>query len=219
MASSQLKPNLLKGAIVAVDVKTSKTTTIAFQYNPQTVTRSLTPKMDMEEPRAQSLHFQGAPEETFTLKIMLDAADQLEAGNKTALRKGIHPQLAALEALIYPQSKQVTEIAKRLKKGEIEVGMRYDAPLTLFVWGPARVLPVMINSFSITEEIFDVKLNPIRAEIDISLRALSYNDLHPDHKGHKLFLTYQKNKESLAKDGITGNANKVVGFDVSGRVR
>ena len=132
-----------------------------------------------------------------SLKIMIDAADQLETGDKTAQRKGIYPQLAALEALVYPQSQQVKEMAKLVQKGQIEVGIRYDAPLTLFVWGPARVVPVTIQSFSITEQAFDSTLNPIRAEMDISLKALSYDDVHPDHKAHKLFLTYQQNKEKL----------------------
>ena len=218
MPASSLLPKLNKGAIVVVDVKTSQTTTIAFQYNPETVTRSLTPKMETG-PRMQGLYFEGAPDETFSLKIMIDAADQLETGEKTAQRKGIYPQLAALEAMVYPQSQQVKEMAKLVQKGQIEVGIRYDAPLTLFVWGPARVVPVTIQSFSITEQAFDSTLNPIRAEMDISLKALSYDDVHPDHKAHKLFLTYQQNKEKLAGDAATQNANQVVGFDVSGRVR
>jgi hypothetical protein len=45
MSPSPLSPRLLKGAIVAVDLDKSKQTTIAFQYNPETVTRTLEPQL------------------------------------------------------------------------------------------------------------------------------------------------------------------------------
>ena len=81
----------------------------------------------------------------------------------------------------------------------------YDAPFTLFVWGPQRVLPVILTSFTITEEMFDGDLNPIQASVKLGLRALSYSDLNPQHKGYKLFLTYQKKKEVMAQI-VTGSA-------------
>ena len=51
------------------------------------------------------------------------------------------------------------------------------APLTLFVWGPQRVLPVRLTELSVTEEAFDPQLNPIRAKVSLGLRVLTYNDL------------------------------------------
>jgi hypothetical protein len=45
MSPSPLSPRLLKGAIVAVDPETSKQTTIAFQYNPETLKRTLQPQI------------------------------------------------------------------------------------------------------------------------------------------------------------------------------
>ena len=38
-------PRLLKGAIVAIDPATSGRSTIVFQYNPETVKRSLEPQL------------------------------------------------------------------------------------------------------------------------------------------------------------------------------
>jgi hypothetical protein len=40
-----------------------------------------------------------------------------------------------------------------------------EAPLTLYVWSKQRVLPVLLTKLSVTEEAFDINLNPIRAKI------------------------------------------------------
>ena len=50
-----------------------------------------------------------------------------------------------------------------------------DAPLTLFVWSKSRIVPVKITEFSVTEEMFDSNLNPIRARISLGLRVLTDN--------------------------------------------
>jgi hypothetical protein len=60
------------------------------------------------------------------------------------------------------------------------------------------VVPVRITDFSITEEAFDVALNPIRAKVNITLRVLSVDDLGFDHKGGNIYMAYQKSKEALA---------------------
>ncbi|HTG17471.1 MAG TPA: hypothetical protein VK747_19635, partial [Blastocatellia bacterium] len=73
-----------------------------------------------------------------------------------------------------------------------------EMPLTLFVWSTTRILPVRLTEFSITEEAFDVALNPIRAKVSLGMRVLSVNDLGFDHKGGNLFVSYLKQKEQLA---------------------
>ena len=42
-----------------------------------------------------------------------------------------------------------------------------QAPLLLFIWSKNRILPVRLTDFSVTEEAFDVSLNPIRAKVDL----------------------------------------------------
>ena len=69
------------------------------------------------------------------------------------------------------------------------------APLTLFIWGPTRVLPVRLTDFTITEEAHDVNLNPIRAKVSLSLQVLSYSDLSVTHPGYHLFLTHRTVKK------------------------
>ena len=63
-----------------------------------------------------------------------------------------------------------------------------EAPLTLFVWSKQRVVPVRVTDLSITEEAFDVTLNPIRAKVSLGLRVLSVDDLGFDHRGGTLFM-------------------------------
>jgi hypothetical protein len=225
MSPSPLSPRLLKGAIVAIDLATSKQTTIAFQYNPETLSRTLTPqrptKSEKEDQRAIALRYSGAPQETFSsVEIHLDASDALESGDATAKNLGIYPQLCALEVLAYPSSQQVVENEKLLKQGKMEVASGYDAPLTLLVWGPQRVLPVQLTSMTITETIFDTQLNPVQATVKLEMHALTYSDLDPSHKGYSLFLAYQKSKERQARQGSTGgDTRELLGVDVGARLR
>ena len=102
-----------------------------------------------------------------------------------------------------------------LHADKMEVASGYDAPLTLFVWGPQRVLPVQLTSMTVTETIFDAQLNPIQATVKLEMRALTYSDLDPNHKGYSLFLAYQKSKEGQARRGATGgNTRELLGVDV-----
>ncbi|MEQ8962532.1 MAG: hypothetical protein RLP02_32170, partial [Coleofasciculus sp. C2-GNP5-27] len=83
------------------------------------------------------------------------------------------------------------------------------APPTLFVWGDKRVLPVRLTSFSITEEAYDALLNPIRANVELSLLVLSYVDLSPSQVGHYLFLTHQIQKEVMATTNVFNSVQNI----------
>src|SRR5260370_38453092 len=86
----------------------------------------------------------------------------------------------------------------RARQGGPEI-VPAEVPLTLFSWGTNRVVPVRLNSFSITEEEFDPHLNPTRAKVSLDLTALNYNDLGLKTRGGKAYMTYQKDKERMAK--------------------
>jgi hypothetical protein len=77
-----------------------------------------------------------------------------------------------------------------------------EAPLTLFVWSKNRVLPVRVTSLSITEEAFDVALNPIRAKVSLGLRVLTVDDVPFAHKAGGLFMSHLQQKEGLSKRGV-----------------
>ena len=191
-------PRLMKAAIVSIDLITQTTSVIQFQYNPDTLTRKLQGRTSGEgENKSGALHLQGAPQETITLDIEIDATDQLEKADGTAVSMGIYPQLSALEMLIYPKSSVVIANSALLAAGTIEV-IPQVAPMTLFSWDPNRVLPVRLTDFTITEEAHDINLNPIRAKVSLNLQVLSYSDLPVTHPGYHIFMEHQIVKEKMA---------------------
>jgi len=195
-------PRLLKGGIVLLDADTSAVQrVIALQYNPDTLTRSLQVQGAGADggDHLEALRLKGPPIETLKLDVEIDAADQMEVAdtNSTVSKVGIHPQLAALEMIVYPPSSRIQAHKNLALGGAIEIEPVL-APLTLFVWSQHRIIPVRITEFSITEEAFDPSLNPIRAKISLGMRVLSYVDLGFDHRGSSLFTAYHQQKERLA---------------------
>jgi hypothetical protein len=208
MTSFPNSPRLLKGGIVLIDPDTgAMLRVIALQYNPDTLTRSLQIKALAEGgDRSDVLRLTGPPVETIKLDAEIDATDQLEFPdqNPTAVELGIHPQLAALETIVYPTSGQLQTNNNLAQAGTLEI-IPVQTPLALFVWSKNRILPVRLTDFSITEEAFDTALNPIRAKVSLGMRVLSVNDLSFDHKGNSLFMAYLQQKEGLAakSPGVT----------------
>lgn len=215
MPASPITPRLLKGALISLNLPDPTPSVITFQYNPETLTRSLEAQTAGGEgaDRSEALRLKGAPVETIKLDVELDATDQLELGDPTASSSGIYPQLSALEMLIYPTSAVVIANTILLALGTIEV-LPPSGPFTLFVWGPKRVLPVRVQEFSITEEAYDTNLNPIRAKVSLGLRVLSYNDLPVTNPGYHLFLAHQVVKETLAKIGTVNSLGAVLKGDL-----
>jgi len=214
MSSFTGSPKLIKGAIVGVDLFNPLASVIIFQYNPDTLTRTLQPQMSMGEgDRSEVTRLKGPPIETIKLDVEIDATDQLDQGNSLTTSLGIYPQLSALEMLIYPKSALVIANTILLAVGTIEV-LPSTAPFTLFIWGAKRVLPVRINDFSITEEAYDVNLNPIRAKASLGLRVLSYQDFSVTNPGYHLFLAHQIVKEAMATIGSVNNISSVSGVRI-----
>jgi hypothetical protein len=149
--------------------------------------------------RSQALRLRGAGVETIKLEAEIDATEHLDdpAGNPEAVALGIHPELAALEALVHPRADDLQANDALAASGVLEV-LPLEAPLTLFVWSRQRVVPVRVTDLSVTEEAFDVALNPIRAKVSLGLRVLSVDDLGFRHRGGTLFMAYLRTKESLA---------------------
>ena len=211
MSSFPGSPRILKGAIVALDLPNPVPSVILFQYNPDTMTRRLEARAaggDAGGDRSETLRLTGAPKETITLSVEMDAAEQLERADPLTVKAGVHPALAALEVLLYPKSALVVANTVLAQAGSLEISPP-EAPLTLFVWGPQRVLPVRITSFSVTEEAYDVRLNPTRAKVDLSLLVLSYQDLKLTHVAHGLFLAHHIAKEGLARAGANGSVQNL----------
>lgn len=200
-------PRVLKAGLVLIDPDSSAVQRIiALQYNPDTLTRSLQPQNVKESgDRSDAMRLTGPPVETFKLDAEIDATDQLEHPdqNQNAVSFGIQPQLAALETLVYPASAKLTANNALARAGVLEI-LPMVSSLTLFVWSSSRIVPVRVTDLSITEEAFDVALNPIRAKVSLGMRVLSVNDLGFDNKGGSLFLAYQQQKERLAAKNLGG---------------
>lgn len=199
-------PRLTKGALIGVDLFNPIASVIVFQYNPETVTRTLKPQgASGEGSRAESMRLKGAPIETIAMDLEIDATDQLDTGDVYAERLGLYPQLSSLEMLAYPKTALVIANTVLMAMGTLEI-LPPIGPFTLLVWNLQRVLPVRLNELTITEELHDSKLNPIQAKVKVGLQVLSYNDLSLTNPGYYVFLAHQTVKEVMASIGSVRSA-------------
>lgn len=216
------RPKLLKGALVAFrsQLIPGVPTVVVFQYNPENLTRTLRHRSasggemsDGGSSAAQEvLQVTGPPDEQISMTVILDAADQLEqpGQNPDTVLTGLHPALATLELLLYPPSEQILANAVRAALGARQITTA-DVPLTLLVWGPARVVPVRLTGLTFTEQAFDQLLNPIRAEVRIDVGVLTYRELEPKSIGHGVSVVHHVTKEVLSAVHQVKTAIEIVG--------
>jgi hypothetical protein len=205
---SRISPRLLKGALAVYPSQTPGTQPkiIVFQYNPDNLKRTLAIRAQPPDKgnaggaREEVLRVLGPPVETVTMSLELDAVDQLEHpdSNRTTVEHGLHPAIATLELLLYPSTSTTQAQQQQAQQGQVQVTPA-DLALTLMVWSSARVVPVLITSFSVTEEAFDVNLNPIRAKVDLGFKVLTHMELKADSLGYQAYLSYQRQKETLSQ--------------------
>lgn len=207
MTGLTASPRVTKGAIVGIDLFNPLSSVAIFQYNPDQLSRSVTPSYaEAGGGRAEPLRLAGPPAETISATLRMDLIDQMEAGEAGPLKGGIAGYIAALEMLVYPKSVQVIANQVLMMAGTMEV-VPPAAPLTLFIYGAQRVVPVKIESLSITETAHDPHLNPIRADVAVSMKVLTYNDLPMSNPGYWAFMTHQVVKETLATVASVDNLN------------
>lgn len=214
MTGFSRSPRLIKGAIVAFRPPAPIPTVIAFQFNPESLSRTIEARSAEGEGGTETFRLAGAPTETIKVETVFDATDQLELNDQVATDLGLHPRLAALETLIYPQSATVIANTVMMALGTIEI-LPMKSPFTVFIWGKSRILPVKLSGLSITEEAYDPNLNPIRAKVSMDLGVLSYSDLRTTHPGYAMFLSHQVVKETMGLIGQTNGLASVLGSDVS----
>ncbi len=157
---------LLRGALVGVDLDNPfNTSFVPFQYNPLEVKRSLTPKT--YQAAKGDIRFTGAPTESLSLKVQLQAVDALVKGTADSL----YARLAAMELLIYPSSVQFVQYYDDVHSAKLWAAPP-QSPRTLFIWGPGRILPVTLKKMDINETQFNPALGPILADVDLSMDVL-----------------------------------------------
>ena len=195
-------PQVLKGGFVVMDADGKRVIRVVnFQYNPDALTRALAPrgaKTEMGD-RLEGLRLVGMPVETLKLDVEFDATDRLEKpqSNRDAVENGLSADLAALEILIAPRVADTAQAQSLADAGTLEI-LPLPSPLILLVLGRNRLLPVRITDFSVIEEAFDQRLNPIRARVSLGMRVLSTEDLAWGTKGAELFRAAQNRREKLA---------------------
>lgn len=188
MADFPGRPLLLKGALVVFETPVPvPTNLIIFQYNPQTMTRKIAQPAGGAQAGGGGSANQCStagdtrytlllPEEDYQLSIDLDATDQMEVDNPVTNAVGLHPALAALELMLYPRPQDVL-VNKVLSLAGSAFVKSSKVPVVLFVWGAARVVPVIVRSITVTESAYDQLLNPIQARVDLEMRSMTQLEL------------------------------------------
>lgn len=177
-----------------------------FQFNPESMTHTWSQPGPSEAGRggttaAQScgragtetgnpLAALGMPGEQFSLTVTLDANEDIADGGASgalASVSGVYTRLAAMEMLLYPSaggamSSLLGQASAALGLGGasppvVRVVPESTVPITLFVWGPFRIVPVRVTSLTITETLFDTALNPVHAEVKLEMRVMTPAEL------------------------------------------
>ncbi|MCP3804194.1 hypothetical protein NLX83_33470 [Allokutzneria sp. A3M-2-11 16] len=211
MSVQGISPKVVRGGFV-LSYPGGPRRVIVFQYNPDTLTRTMKPQVPPDEPgdRLEALRLKGPPQENYKFDAEMDAADQLE--RPEVERHGLHPALAALEACFSPTLAQLNRENDRAGEGVLEIEP-IEGPLTLLVLGRNRVIPVRITEFSVTEEAFDIELNPIRAKVSIGARVLTVDDVGFSHPAGLLFKKNLQARQDLAALHFTGGGAEAAALD------
>lgn len=182
---------LLKGALLALHrtmPTPMNTHVVPFQYNPDTLTRSLTPS------------YYEASKDRFTgpAKQSIDVVVKLEASRSAiqAQTVGVLPYLAALELMIYPDSDDLDTYHQDTKSNKMKA-VPPLAPRCLFLWGPGRILPVRLTSITSKENLFSPQLSPITAEVTLKMEVYPFEEA--DSTDYQLLLTHLKIQEGLRR--------------------
>jgi len=206
MTSFPGAPRTQRGALASIDPLTAAVRVVPFQLNPHTLTRSYEIGGGAGG-GPEAGHLSRPPAESIRVELELDAADDLERGQTPS----VAARIAALELLVTPSSVSAIANAALAAVGTIEI-IPPATPLTLFVWGNARVLPVLVKELSVVEEAHDPQLAPTRARVTLGMRVLNWADVGPTHPAFALSIAAQIAKEgqihavtASALDAVNGS--------------
>lgn len=165
---------------------------VIFQFNPESLTRNIQiPSRPQGTSSREQTQAGEEPVEKITLTVHFSAADQLNDNDPVTRMFGIGPRLAALEKMVQPPWQAKGLLGEAIDAiGDALTGAaggnptqpipREAYPRVLFIWGLTRVLPVVIDSLSITEQEYDPFLNPVRAQVSLGLTTIALTNLSDD---------------------------------------
>lgn len=212
---------LMRGALIEYgsDFLGPLPNVVIFQFNPETLTRTIQIPSRPTSGASRETTQAGEPSiEKISLKASFSAADEFGENKALARVFGVGTRLAALEKMVHPAGPISGLIGAALDAVGDALGLgggddeprqaipREKYPRILFIWGPFRILPVVLESMSITEQQYDFLLNPIQAEVSISMAVNAIDKCSDDMIG-KGALEYS----NLAKEAqaIANLANTV----------
>ena len=210
---------------------------IVFQYNPETMTHTWTQQAPAGTAGTETCNpfaVQGMPGETFSFTIAMDANDEIADGSTAtaalAQASGIYSRLAALEMLLYPTgttnalvgavSAAISSALGGGSSGPTRTVPQSVVPVTLFIWGVERIVPVRVTGLTITEKLYDSALNPTHAEAQLSLRVLTPAELvaasaDNDVLGNLATVAYTYTltlRQALAVANLANAAESIIGM-------
>jgi hypothetical protein len=190
---------------------------VIFQFNPETLSRTVQIPPRSTGATSRETTQAGEPAvEKITLKASFSAADEFGDNKVLARLFGVGTRLAALEKMVYPSNDLLAAIGAALGLGgdsgdDPRQSMpRQKLPRILFIWGPYKILPVILESMSITEQQYDFLLNPIQAEVSLTM-AVNAGDKCSDDDIGKGALTYSNMaKDAQAMANLANTAEQIV---------
>jgi hypothetical protein len=215
---------LLRGALIEYkrDFLGPLPNVVIFQFNPESLTRNIQiPSRPTGATSRETSQAGETPVETISLTAHFSAADRLGENDALARLYGIGPQLAALEQMVHPTgqiSGAVGEVVDAIGAAIFGGGTRAPEqpipreqyPKVLFIWGLRRVLPVIIDSMSVTEQHFDPLLNPIQAEVALGLSVLTLDPCSDDEVARGALEYSNLKKEEQAISNLANTASQAV---------
>lgn len=190
---------------------------VIFQFNPETMTRTITiPPRAVDATQRETSQAGEPPYERFTITASFSAADQRNSSNPIGILFGVGPQLAALEAMVYPVQTPGGLIGAAIDAIGSLLGSssppptqpipRQQTPRILFIWGLTRIVPVIIESMTITELIYDGMLNPLEAQVSIGLAIITPCSCCGDTIGQGALAYTQMAQDTMATINLVNSA-------------
>jgi hypothetical protein len=182
---------------------------IPFRFNPESLSRTVAAEGGQRQTGVESGRGAVPPpsgeapadaaaalvKESFTVHVRVDFADRDPAVSGLDPQLGIAPEIAAVEDLMYPAQTD----ADSSSDGKQAVRAASARPTVLLVWGSGRVVPVRITSLKIDESVYNSNLNPVRAEMEVSLEVLGESEAKGDAKVRSALSNLGDQRRKLAQ--------------------
>jgi hypothetical protein len=161
---------------------------LVFDFNPQQITRTRTVTVktgnapgarggyDFLSPLETARVSQGVEmqAESFSIDILLDATDKMDAGDGVAAQFGVQPQIDTLRAMAEPKAQGPggVKVLSSLGLGGTRAFERQEvASVLVFAWG-LQLLPVFLTGVTQRETLHLPNLMPYRAEMNLTMQVI-----------------------------------------------